>query len=67
MSYSKEELIQYRIERAREAFADAEYLVSEERWNAAANRMYCMLLHCFCVFGIQELECCHAFRAQGGL
>jgi len=40
MSYSKEELVQYRIQRAREAFADAEYLVNEERWNAAANRMY---------------------------
>ncbi len=40
MSYSKEELIQYRIDRAKEAFADAEYLSSEERWNAAANRMY---------------------------
>lgn len=40
MSYSKEQLVQYRIERAREAFTDAEYLVREERWNAAANRMY---------------------------
>ncbi len=40
MSYSKEELIRYRIGRAREAFTDAEYLVSQERWNAAANRMY---------------------------
>jgi len=40
MSYSKEELVRYRIERARESFTDAEYLVKEERWNAAANRMY---------------------------
>jgi uncharacterized protein (UPF0332 family) len=40
MSYSKEELVQYRIERARESLQDAEYLLQEERWNAAANRMY---------------------------
>ena len=40
MSYSKEDLVRYRIERAREACADAEYLVAESRWNAAANRMY---------------------------
>ncbi len=40
MSYSKEELIQYRIDRAKEAFADAEYLMGEERWNAVANRVY---------------------------
>jgi uncharacterized protein len=40
MSYSKEELVRYRIERAKEAFADAVYLINEERWNAVANRMY---------------------------
>ena len=40
MSYSKEELVRYRIERAKETFADAVYLIHEERWNAAANRMY---------------------------
>lgn len=40
MSYSKAELISYRIERAKESLTDAEFLVREERWNAAANRMY---------------------------
>ena len=40
MTYSKEELVRYRIERAKEAFRDTEYLIGEERWNAAANRMY---------------------------
>lgn len=40
MSYSKEELVTYRIERARESLEDAEFLILEERWNAAANRMY---------------------------
>ncbi len=40
MSYSREELVLYRIQRAKESYEDAEYLVREERWNAAANRMY---------------------------
>ncbi len=40
MSYSKEELVQYRIERAREALTDAGILAKEERWKSAANRMY---------------------------
>ena len=40
MSYSKEELVQYRMARARESLKDAEILVKEERWRSAANRMY---------------------------
>lgn len=40
MSYSKEELVRHRIERARESLQDAEYLLQEQRWNGAANRMY---------------------------
>lgn len=40
MSYSKEELIKYRLERAKEAFEDGEILANNLRWNSAANRMY---------------------------
>ncbi len=40
MNYSKEELIKYRLERAKEVFEDGEVLASRERWNSAANRMY---------------------------
>lgn len=40
MKYSKEELVQYRLNRAKEAFEDGEILASNERWNSAANRMY---------------------------
>ncbi len=40
MSYSKEELIKYRLERAKEAFEDGEILANNSRWNSAANRMY---------------------------
>ncbi len=40
MSYSKEDLVKYRLSRAKEAFEDGEILASGERWNAAANRLY---------------------------
>lgn len=40
MKFSKEDLVRYRIDRAKEAFDDVELLISEERWNAAANRIY---------------------------
>ena len=40
MSYSKDELVKYRIARAKEVFEDAEILISKKRWNSAANRMY---------------------------
>jgi len=40
MSYSKSELIAYRLERAKEAFEDGKLLVSASRWNSAANRLY---------------------------
>lgn len=40
MSYSKEELVEYRLNRAKEAFEDGEILASKGRWNSAANRMY---------------------------
>lgn len=45
MSYSKAELIQYRLNKAKEAFTDADYLARAERWNAAANRMYYACFH----------------------
>ncbi len=40
MRYSKAELVKYRLSRAKEAFGDGEILASQERWNAAANRLY---------------------------
>lgn len=40
MNYSKEELVEYRLSRAKEAFEDGEILATKERWNAAANRLY---------------------------
>jgi len=40
VSYSKDELVKYRLNRAKEAFEDAEILFSRHRWNATANRMY---------------------------
>lgn len=40
MKYSKEELIRYRLSRAKEALEDSQILASSERWNSAANRVY---------------------------
>jgi len=40
MSYSKKELITYRLERAKESYEDGKLLVSKSRWNSAANRLY---------------------------
>lgn len=40
MSYSKNDLVNYRLERAKESFEDGQILTEKDRWNAAANRMY---------------------------
>ena len=40
MNFSKAELVQYRLSRAKEAFKDAEILTVSKSWNAAANRLY---------------------------
>jgi len=40
MKFSKEELVAYRLLRAKEAFQDGESLALGNRWNSAANRFY---------------------------
>ena len=40
MSYSKEELANYRIERAQEAIEEARLLAAENYWNTAVSRLY---------------------------
>ncbi len=40
MSYSKADLIKYRIDRSLETLSDAKLLIQEERWNSGANRLY---------------------------
>ncbi len=40
MKYNKIELVQYRVDRAKEAYDDAVILTKKMRWNAAANRFY---------------------------
>lgn len=37
---TKEDYINYRLERAYEAFEDARLLAENERWNTAINRLY---------------------------
>lgn len=40
MSYSKEELVEYRLKRAKESLEDGKILMANKSWNTAANRMY---------------------------
>lgn len=40
MSYSKEELARYRIERAKESLEEARILSETGHWNSTANRLY---------------------------
>lgn len=40
MTGSKKDLIQYRLHRAKDTYADAELLADSERWNSAINRLY---------------------------
>lgn len=40
MTGSKNDLINYRIARAKETFQDAQILAERERWNSAINRLY---------------------------
>jgi uncharacterized protein (UPF0332 family) len=40
MSGTKADLIQYRLARAKETYADALILIENERWNSAINRLY---------------------------
>lgn len=52
----KRALIDYRIEKAKEAFKDAQLLKEHGRWNASINRLY------YCCF-----YCCSAVLLQQGL
>jgi uncharacterized protein (UPF0332 family) len=36
----KDDLVKYRIERAKETLEDAKLLIESERWNSAINRLY---------------------------
>lgn len=40
MKGSKHDLINYRIERAKDTFDDAKILIEKEKWNSAINRLY---------------------------
>ena len=40
MSYSKEDLSTYRIERSRESLEEAKILAASQHWNTTANRLY---------------------------
>ena len=45
MSSPKQDLLRYRMSRAREALNDADAALHEERWNEASNRIYYAMLY----------------------
>jgi uncharacterized protein (UPF0332 family) len=46
MSNTKQELIIYRLNRARESFAIASHAVSKKYWNSAASELYYTCYYC---------------------
>jgi uncharacterized protein (UPF0332 family) len=54
MSYSKEELVNYRLGQAKEVFRDAKILVANESWKSAANRMYYACFHIVSAYLAQQ-------------
>ncbi len=40
MTGTKDDLIQYRITRAKDTYEDAQILAEREKWNSAINRLY---------------------------
>lgn len=40
MTVTKQDLIQYRINRARDTFEDAQILAERQKWNSSINRLY---------------------------
>lgn len=52
MSFSKSDLLAYRIEKATEALEDGRMLAEARRWNAAANRFYYACFHIISAFAL---------------
>jgi len=40
MTGDKDDLVKYRLERAKETLEDAQLLIESKRWNSAINRLY---------------------------
>jgi uncharacterized protein len=40
MKHTREELIEYRLQRAKESFEEAKLLAQSNHWNTVANRLY---------------------------
>ena len=45
MSYNKDDIIQYRIEKSERTFLEAKSLKSSQFWNGAVNRLYYSCYH----------------------
>jgi uncharacterized protein (UPF0332 family) len=59
MSYSKEELAKYRLERAEESLVEAKILATLNHWNTTANRLYYV-----CFYSASAYLVVHNFQAS---
>jgi uncharacterized protein (UPF0332 family) len=59
MSYSKEELANYRMERAWESIEEAKLLAQDNHWNTTANRLYYA-----CFYGASAFLIINGFEAS---
>lgn len=63
MSFSTEEIVQYRNQRAKESFAEAEIMRDNQRWQMVVNRLYSTCFYAVSAYFVQQgLK---AFHMQG--
>ena len=54
MSFSKEEVARYRLQRARESFAEAEIMRDNQRWQMVVNRLYYACFYAVSAYFVQQ-------------
>ena len=54
MSYTKEDIVKYRLERAREALAEAHLLRDGGKWLATINRLYYACFYAISAYFVQH-------------
>ncbi|MBK6995792.1 MAG: HEPN domain-containing protein [Lewinellaceae bacterium] len=54
MSFSKEEVAHYRLQRAKEAFAEAEIMRDNQRWQMVVNRLYYASFYAVSAYFVQQ-------------
>ncbi|MFN0216179.1 MAG: HEPN domain-containing protein [Saprospiraceae bacterium] len=54
MSFSKEEVARYRLQRAKESFAEAEIMRDNQRWQMVVNRLYYASFYAVSAYFVQQ-------------